>query len=306
MERPRPHDSPRQQRPNGSDATPQDRRQPDVLARLEQAIGEIHDSDSFRRYLDVQSRFHRYSWRNVALILGQRPDATQVAGYNAWLKLHRYVRRGEHGIRIIVPMSKRAVTEQEDQRVFFGTGAVFDLSQTEGEALPVIEVPDLSGEQGRDLYQSLAGLAIRERLTVHETEEGLPGRAAGLYDLTAREIRIRPAPPSQMTVSLAHELGHHFSGIHGTRPEEECIAESVAYVVCAHFGLETGEASFPYVATWAKEPAVFRKVLGTIQSVSAAIIEGLDVLTPEPLDPEGSEPRPTQPVDEGADFSSQI
>ena len=132
MERTGEHDSPHQQRPDGSNATSQDRHQPDVLARLEQAIGEIHDSDSFRRYLDVQSRFHRYSWRNVALILSQRPDATQVAGYNAWLKLHRYVRRGEHGIKIIVPMSKKAVTEQEeDQRVFFGTGRplVFDLGQ---------------------------------------------------------------------------------------------------------------------------------------------------------------------------------
>jgi len=224
------------------------------------------------------------------LILSQRPDATQVAGYNAWLRLHRYVRRGEHGIKIIVPMSKRAVTErEEEQRVFFGTATVFDLNQTDGEPLPVLEVPDLSGEQGSDLYESLGGLAGRERLIVCETEEGLPGRAAGLYDPVAREIRIRPAAPSQMTVSLAHELGHHFSGIHGTRPEEECIAESVAYVVCAHFGLETGEASFPYVATWAKEPIVFQKVLGTIQSVSAAIIEGLEADTTMQLDAEGGE-----------------
>src|SRR5579884_2912048 len=82
----------------------------EVLDRLEEAVGQIQDSESFRRYLDVQARFHRYSWGNVALILMQRPDATRVAGYNTWLKLHRYVRRGEKAIKIIVPrVGKRKV-----------------------------------------------------------------------------------------------------------------------------------------------------------------------------------------------------
>src|SRR5579862_5044107 len=78
-----------------------------LVARLEQAIGEIHDSDSFRRYLDVQSRFHHYSPNNVALILGQRPDATRVAGFRAWQRMNRFVMKGEHGIKIFVPMSKK-------------------------------------------------------------------------------------------------------------------------------------------------------------------------------------------------------
>src|SRR5438105_13979382 len=98
------------------------RRQPDILARLEQAVGAIQDSDSFRAYLDVQARFHHYSWGNVALILAQRPDATQVAGYNAWLKMHRYVKRGEHGIKIIVPMTKKYKREdgEDESKLFFG------------------------------------------------------------------------------------------------------------------------------------------------------------------------------------------
>src|SRR5438105_2553727 len=96
----------------------------DVLARLEQAVGEIQDSDTFRAYLDVQSRFHRYSWGNVALILAQRPDATRVAGYHAWLKLHRFVKKGERGIKIVVPMRRKAKDGEEDEgaRLFFGTG----------------------------------------------------------------------------------------------------------------------------------------------------------------------------------------
>src|SRR5947207_11329971 len=101
-------------------------RQPEVLTRLEQAVGQIQDSETFRAYLDVQARFHRYSWSNVALILAQRPDATQVAGYNAWLRMHRYVHRGEKAIKIIVPMRKKVEREdgQEESKLFFGAGNV--------------------------------------------------------------------------------------------------------------------------------------------------------------------------------------
>src|SRR5436190_21057650 len=79
----------------------------DALARLESAVGAIHDSDSFRRFLDAQARFHRYSWANTLLILQQRPDATRVASFRTWQSLGRFVRRGEHGIRIFVPVWPR-------------------------------------------------------------------------------------------------------------------------------------------------------------------------------------------------------
>src|SRR3990170_6002844 len=123
-ERPQPISS-HQLSPDQSSGFPS--RKAEVLARLEQAVGQIQDSETFRRYLDVQARFHRYSWGNVALILAQRPDATQVAGYNTWLKLHRYVRRGEKAIKIIVPMHRKnkredkEAEEEEVDRLFFGT-----------------------------------------------------------------------------------------------------------------------------------------------------------------------------------------
>src|SRR5438270_9042433 len=103
------------------------RRQPEILARLEQAVGAIQDSETFRAYLDVQARFHHYSPGNVALILAQRPDATRVAGYNAWLRMHRYVKRGERAIKIIVPMTKKVETAdgEEERKRIFGTGNVF-------------------------------------------------------------------------------------------------------------------------------------------------------------------------------------
>jgi hypothetical protein len=101
-------------------------------------------------HLDVQARFHRYSWSNVALILAQRPDAIQVAGYSAWLRMHRSVRRGEQAIKIIVPMRKKIESEDghDETKVFFGTGNVFDISQTDGEPLPEVEVPVLSWGAG--------------------------------------------------------------------------------------------------------------------------------------------------------------
>src|SRR2546423_219553 len=131
--------------------------QSDILQRLEQAVGEIHDSDTFRRYLDMQSRFHRYSFGNTLLILMQCPDATQVAGFHAWLKLQRYVKRGEKGIRIVVPHVRKVETDDgEDKRLTgFGVGTVFDVSQTDGEPLPTVEVPELHGEEGQELYDRL-------------------------------------------------------------------------------------------------------------------------------------------------------
>jgi hypothetical protein len=257
------------------------RRQLDVLARLEQAVGEIQDSDSFRAYLDVQARFHRYSWSNVALILAQRPDATQVAGYSAWLRMHRYVRRGERALKIIVPMRKKVAREEggEESKLFFGVGNVFDFSQTEGEPLPTIEVPVLTGRVGERLHAALAGVASREGLQVERVPE-LPGETMGFYERGANRIVLRLAAQLQMTKTLAHELAHHFAGHGGpddrsSRAEKETVAESVSYVTLAHYGLDSGERSFPYVAVWSKERKVLQEALGTIQRVGARLIDAV-------------------------------
>src|SRR5215212_282861 len=153
----------------------------EALARLDDAVSAIHDSEAFCRYLEVQARFHRYSYGNVLLILSQRPDATQVAGYRAWQSLGRQVRRGERGIKILVPMTVRepgdqASTDAGDtvepaamprdpgpsadpasvrRRLLFGVGTVFDVSQTDGEPLPAIDVPVLDGDDGAALYARL-------------------------------------------------------------------------------------------------------------------------------------------------------
>src|SRR4051812_19554807 len=136
-------------RPGGGAESSREASIQESLTRLEQAVGAIHDSDTFRTYLDAQARFHAYSFANVLLIVGQRPDASRVAGYQTWKSLGRQVRRGEKGIRIIVPIRGRtkvspdeceASDEEQPQAgrtiVRFGTASVFDISQTEGKPLP--------------------------------------------------------------------------------------------------------------------------------------------------------------------------
>jgi len=222
--------------------------------------------------LDI--RFHR--------ILTQRPDATNVAGFQTWLKLHRYVKRGEKGIRIVVPHVRKVETDDgEDKRITgFGVGTVFDVSQTNGEPLPTVDVPVLEGEEGLELSDRLSGLVAREGLSLeHRPAEAMPRDVMGFYARGERAIVVREGAPLQMAKTLAHELGHHFAGLPDTREESETTAEAVAYIVCASQGLDTGARSFPYVATWSRDPAVFKQVLGTVQRVSAQIIDGLEPVT---------------------------
>jgi antirestriction protein ArdC len=259
------------------------------LQRLEQAVSEIHDSETFRRYLDAQSKFHNYSWGNVLLILGQRPDASQIAGFRTWQSMGRYVRRGERGIRILVPMRRRIGPESDEDgedaeaetRLYFGTGHVFDVSQTEGAPLPEVAVPTLEGEQGRELYDRLSAIALAEGVSVEPVPE-LQGEMMGYYDALSRRIVLRQAAPRQMTKTLAHELAHHFGGGTRSNPEEESFAEATAYVVCARFGLDTGERSFPYVATWSREPKTLKAAMTRIQAVSSQMIQQVAPSTPEP------------------------
>jgi len=270
-----------------------------ALARLDQAVAGIQDSDTFRAYLDVQARFHQYSSANALLILSQRPDATRVAGYRTWKSLGRQVRRGERGITIIVPLHVRhrsatgeappprapasEVTEPDagvapeetvtaNRRLRFGLGTVFDVAQTEGTPLPTIDVPLLHEDTGQDLYHRLEQFGQREGLTIRRGDSQLGPTAMGSYSPAERLIVLREAAQLQMTKTLAHELAHHVAGHGRSGPDSETEAEGVAYVVLAQAGLDSGERSFPYIATWAQDTTVLRAALARIQHVSATII----------------------------------
>jgi antirestriction protein ArdC len=273
----------------------------EALERLETAVGQIQDSDTFRAYLDVQARFHRYSPNNALLILAQRPDATQVAGYGAWKALGRQVRRGERGIKILVPMRVRSrsadqqpdATNHQDapkvpgpqaeadppstasgvRRLLFGVGTVFDIRQTDGDPLPAIEVPELTGDAGLALYGRFERVAQDEGLAIQRGSERLGPATMGFYSPTERLIVLRETGQLQMTKTLAHELAHHYGTYQTSNAASETVAESVAYVTLAHHGLDSGVRSFPYVATWSREPSVLRAALGEIQSISSRLID---------------------------------
>ena len=262
------------------------------LLQLEKAVEGIQDSNAFRSYLTAQARFHHYSWGNVLLILGQKNDATRVAGYRTWQSLDRQVKKGEKAIRIIAPAyyKKKERDEQtgedvEKQVPFFRSASVFDVSQTDGAPLPEIPVPVLDSEAGSELYVQLEGVALTEGLRVTIGHEAFMQRPQmmGFYEPANRAIYLREAAQLQKTKTLAHELAHHFAKHKVSGPESETEAEAVSYVVLAHHGLDSGERSFAYIATWSKDKAVLKTALAAIQTVSTTII---DKLNPAPA-PQG-------------------
>jgi antirestriction protein ArdC len=272
----------------------------EALGCLDRAVSAIHSSDAFRAYLDVQARFHRYSYGNVLLILSARPTATRVAGYRAWQSLGRQVRRGERGIKILVPMKVREPGGQTTpdagdavepaampkdhgpsadpasvrRRLLFGVGTVFDISQTDGEPLATIDVPVLTGTDGAALYGRMEAAARKDGLTVERGNLRLTRpETMGFYSPTERLIVVREAAQIQMTKTLAHELAHHYGDHRLSNAESETIAESVAYVTLAHYGLDSGLRSFPYVATWSQQPAILRAALHQVETVSRSLID---------------------------------
>lgn len=253
-----------------------------TLHTLEEGITAIIDGEQFRRYLDAMSRFHQYSASNVMLILAQRPDATQVAGYRSWQQLGRQVRKGERGIRILVPHKRVVELAEGDEKTVvrgFGVGSVFDVSQTDGDPLP--EPP-----QAREIREATdAGSTLYRALETYVTSQGISvvredlERGNGYYAPLRRQIAVdRRLSGDQATKTMAHETAHfaadHRGGI--AREDAETVAESVAYVVLAHYGIDSGEYSFAYVARWAEDFNVLKRNLDAIQHAAQTVIKGID------------------------------
>lgn len=227
----------------------------ELLASLTEGIARLADSAEWRRYLDCQRRFHRYSVHNVMLILAQRHDATRVAGFNAWKKLHRVVRKGEKAIWIVAPMRRRTIDAEQgdgDDRNIRGFKfvPVFDVSSTEGEDLPAV-CKKLAGDDPDGLFEKLSMVAdsIGYRVEDGALDVGVNGDCT--YSL--RRIRVEADnPPAQRVKTLAHELAHAILHEGGTeRALAELEAESTAFLVCRSLGLDSGDYSFGYVTTWA-------------------------------------------------------
>jgi len=283
----------------------------EITDRLEQGITELFDSERYKEYLKVMSKFHNYSFRNTVLIAMQKPDASLLAGFSAWKNnFERNVMRGEKGIKIIAPspykikqeMQKidphtqkpiigkdgKPVTEEKEITIpAYKVVSVFDVSQTEGKELPDIAVDELTGDVDR--YKDFFA-ALEKTSPVPIAFENIGGGSHGYYHLEDKRIAINEGMSELQTLKTAiHEIAHaklHDIDLNAPKDEQprvdrrtrEVEAESVAYTVCQHYGLDTSDYSFGYVAGWSsgRELSELKSSLETIRSAAAEIINSID------------------------------
>ena len=286
----------------------------EITERLEQGVKDIFTSEMYTKYLLTMSKFHNYSFNNTLLIAMQRPDATLVAGYNAWKnKFNRYVKKGEKGIQIIAPAPVKEREEREKidkdtgltvlnengepeievvERVIprFRVTTVFDYAQTDGEPLPTLEVNELTA---RVKDYTLLKEAIEQVSPVPIRFGEIEGSAKGYYSHMDKEICVRTDMGESQTIkTMIHEVAHamlHDSDQMKQRGEEkdqltkETEAESIAFTVCSALGIDTSDYSFPYVASWAsgKELKELKDSMDTIRLTAADFLEKLETAVAE-------------------------
>jgi antirestriction protein ArdC len=266
--------------------------QREALAKLEQGTEAILTSEGFQAYLTMAAKFHRYSFQNTLLIMIQKPEASLVNAYDRWTQLGRQVKKGEHGIKIFYPAFRKIKEEDpetgEEREVkrlaSFGVGHVFDVSQTEGDPLP--EPPDVREHLETDDAATAVHLKLSRFLMdegVHLTFEELYGHKRGYWSPDKCLIAVRHTEgvsPFAVgpTRTLVHEAAHFLADHRGQveRVDAEAVAEGAAFVTMSHFGLEVGDASFPYIAGWAKDRAVLKRNLGEIQKVASGLITAIE------------------------------
>jgi hypothetical protein len=248
-----------------------------ALATLADALARGH-SDTLTTALRAMSRFHRYSFSNVCLIASQRPDATHVAGFHAWKALHRFVRKGEHGIAILAPIIRKRTDTDGDilhAIVGFRPAYVFDIAQTDGEPLP--EIAQATGSPG-DSKERLAQ-TVREHGITLEYADDLGG-ALGLSSGGSIQIR-RDLPDATEVLVLAHEFAHELLHRGSDRPDSrdvrELEAQAVSFVVCEAIGLQSLAATVDYLHLYRGDREALAASLDRIQRASATIINALKV-----------------------------
>ena len=259
----------------------------DILKRLEEGVKALLDSDTYRDYLLFTSRFHSYSFRNVLLIFNQRPDATLVAPYRTWQKMHRHVRRGEHGIAVIAPhtyKSRKNGEEDEKDRLGFHVAYTYDVSQTDPDD-DEGEVPEIC----HNLTGNLADNTLLDMLVsvgpVPVAFKKIEGNANGYYSASDFEIVVDDTnSQTQQAKTLIHEIAHCRHRMIDTnafeacpRADREVIAESTAFVVCSYLGISTDSYSFGYLAGWGdKDLKELKTHLGLIHRISDEIIRDIE------------------------------
>ena len=281
----------------------------EITEKLEQGIKELFESEKYKTYLNTMSKFHNYSFNNTMLIAMQKPDATLVAGFKAWQKnFDRHVKKGEKGIRILAPapykikeerdkidpvtqellLDKNGNPQKEEVEITipaFRAVSVFDLSQTDGKPIPELTAKELlSDVEG---YQDMIR-AVEAISPVPIELEEIAGDSKGYYDREAKRIAVQEnMSESQTLKTMIHEVAH--SKLHSKEVEQdeqmrkdrntkEVEAESVAYTVCQHFGVDTSDYSFGYIAGWSsgRDTKELRSSMDTIRRTASELITGIE------------------------------
>ena len=281
----------------------------ELTDKLEQGLQDLFNSDSYRNYLSTMSKFHNYSFNNTLLIAMQKPDATLVAGYKAWQKnFERHVNKGEKAIRILAPapykikeerdkidpvtqellLDKDGNPQKEEVEITipaFRAVSVFDVAQTDGKPIPELAAKELLSdvEEYQDMIRAVEAIS-----PVPIELEEIAGDSKGYYDREAKRIAVQEnMSESQTLKTMIHEVAH--SKLHSKEVEQdeqmkkdrntkEVEAESIAYTVCQHFGVDTSDYSFGYIAGWSsgRDTKELRASMDTIRRTASELITGIE------------------------------
>ena len=279
----------------------------ELTEKLEQGVSEIFTSENYTNWLRTMSRFHHYSIGNTILIALQAPYASQVASYSTWKKLHRHVRKGEKGIKILVPAPVKVkeekqkfdpdtaqplfdtngnpLTETEEHLIqHYKIGHVFAYEQTEGEPLPQLGPDELTGDAKNFDVMKQAVISIAP---VPVRFDEIDGGAKGYFSSTDKEIVVKKGMSEIQTLkTLFHELAHslchdqdtmHAQGIVKDRQTKEVEAESCAWICLNFFKIDTSDYSFPYISGWSsgRDMKELRSSMEFIRETSGMIIDSV-------------------------------
>jgi antirestriction protein ArdC len=248
-----------------------------AIEQLRQAL-ESGQSGRLKEYLAAMARFHRYSWHNVMLIAMQKPTATHVAGFHAWHKLGRFVKKGEKGIMILAPVVRRKAenagqteTDESSTSVGFRAAYVFDVAQTDGQELP--EIGSVNGDP-REYRERLAKFVAGQGIALEYSEGIAPARGTS----SGGRIALLPGQSAaEEFATLAHEIAHEL--MHRaerrnatTKRIRETEAEAVAFVVCSAIGLDTGTAAQDYIGLYGGDAKLLSESLQYVQQTASQIL----------------------------------
>ncbi len=294
-----------------ADAKTEKQKVKEITDKLEEGLKELFESEKYKSYLTTMSKFHNYSFNNTLLIAMQKPEATLVAGYQAWQKnFNRHVNKGERGIRILAPapykikeerdkldpvtgevmLDKDGMPQTEEVEVkipAFRAVSVFDVSQTDGEPLPELEAKELlSTVEGYEDFINAITYVAHAPIGF----EDIPGASKGYFNIEKNRIAVQEGMSESQTLkTMVHETAH--SMLHNKEVNKEDIlapakdrntkeveAESIAYTVCQHFGIDTSDYSFGYIAGWSngKDMKELKSSLDTIRRTASELITGIE------------------------------